>query len=70
METLAQFCVETVTAAGGSMPYRDLYNAVPAEQRPRLRDALKVAKAEGNLKQEVAWADGVLSHTVSTVGSA
>lgn len=60
--------VGLVDSNGGEMLYPDLYAAVPAELRQQLPQALKEAKKTGVLRQEVAFADGQLSHKILKVG--
>ena len=70
MNQFTQVVVDTVRNAGGSMLYPDLFAATAPEMRQGLPSALKEAKAEKLLRQEVAFADGKLTHTIMLVEGA
>lgn len=70
MNQFTQVVVDTVKNAGGSMLYPELFEATAPEMRQGLPMALKEAKAEKLLRQEVSFAEGKLTHTVLLVEGA
>ena len=70
MNQFTQVVVETVRSAGGAIAYPDLYNTTAPEMRQGLPAALKEAKAEKILRQEVSFIDGKLEHKVLLVEGA
>lgn len=70
MNQFTESVVETVRSAGGAITYPDLFAATAPEMRQGLPSALKEAKAEKILRQEVSFAGGKLEHKVLLVEGA
>ena len=64
MSPLALECKNLVQAAGGRLAYRELYAQIAPENRLRLANALKEARKEGALDQDVKMVEGVVVQTL------
>lgn len=71
MEALMNQLIATVQGAGGSIAWEDLVESVAYPDRPKIVNALKLAKERGLLKRVIKYnAEAKANaHTVDYVGS-
>lgn len=65
MDETKQAILNIVDQAGGSVPYRQVYESLPENQRANLPKAMKMLKAEGvAMNQNRVGSGGTLSFDV------
>jgi hypothetical protein len=67
MDEFINSLVSKVQAAGGTLNYRQMYEETAFQDRSKLPNALKQARAQGLLTQEVSVVDGAVVHVYKTV---
>lgn len=64
MEQVAELVLAELPNPGDKKLYAEVYAAIPAELRPHMRKALQILKADGRVRQEVVFEDGVNTHSL------
>lgn len=64
MEQVIDLVLAAVPNTGDKVEYGEFYNSLPGELRGYLRKALQVLKADGRVKSEIVYADGVNTHSL------